>query len=141
MDSLGNILYLCTLLHIIFEHLHDLHTLNSLAGWKELRKFIPRDWLNSTLIHVLFSLYIYIIYVTVKGMLTFSFFWKTIVSLWKQRWKIENETIVFKSDGFFQKVFFFKWSFFKTIVVSLHKWEFGKNLKLYVSPIVPFLWA
>jgi len=28
MNSLGNILYNCTLLHIICEHLHDLYTLN-----------------------------------------------------------------------------------------------------------------
>ena len=32
MDSLGNILYNCTLLHIICEHLHDLYTFNSLSG-------------------------------------------------------------------------------------------------------------
>ena len=32
MNSLGNILYYCTLLHIICEHLHDLYTLNSLSG-------------------------------------------------------------------------------------------------------------
>ncbi len=31
------------------------------------------------------------------GMVTFSFFRKTIVSLWKRRQKIENETIVFKT--------------------------------------------
>ena len=46
------------LLHIICEHLHDLYTLNSLSGWKGLKKFIPRDWLNSTLIYILFSLVI-----------------------------------------------------------------------------------
>ena len=39
-------------------------------------------------------------------MLTFSFFWKTIVSLWKRRWKIENETIIFKNDRFFKKFVF-----------------------------------
>ena len=32
MDGLGNILYYCTLLHIICEHLHELYTLNSLSG-------------------------------------------------------------------------------------------------------------
>ena len=31
------------------------------------------------------------------GMLTFSFFWKTIVLLWKWWRKIKNETIVFKT--------------------------------------------
>ena len=36
------------------------------------------------------------------GMLTFSFFWKTIVSLWRRRRKIENETIVFKNDSFYK---------------------------------------
>ena len=49
MNSLGNILYLCTLLHIICKHLHDLYNLDSLSGWKGLTKFIPKDWLNSTL--------------------------------------------------------------------------------------------
>ena len=53
---LGNILYKCTLLHINCEHIHDLYTLNSLSGWKGLTKFIPRDCLNSTLTHILFSL-------------------------------------------------------------------------------------
>ena len=38
MDSLGNILYYCTLLQIICEHLHDLYTLNSLLGRKGLKK-------------------------------------------------------------------------------------------------------
>ena len=38
MNSLGNILYWCALLHIICEHLHDLYTLNSLLGWKGLEK-------------------------------------------------------------------------------------------------------
>jgi len=33
-DSLGNILYYCTLLYIIGEHLHDLYTLNSLFRLK-----------------------------------------------------------------------------------------------------------
>ena len=32
MDSLRNILYECTLLHIICEHLHDFYTLNSPSG-------------------------------------------------------------------------------------------------------------
>ena len=32
MNSPGNILYKCTLLHIICKHLHDLYTLNSLSG-------------------------------------------------------------------------------------------------------------
>ena len=36
MDSLGNILYQCTLLHIICEHLHDLYTLNSLSGTEKI---------------------------------------------------------------------------------------------------------
>ena len=49
------------------------------------------------------------------GMLTFSFFRKTIVSLWKRREKIENETIVFKNDRFF-KVRFLQMVVFKTIV-------------------------
>ena len=56
MDSLGNILYLCTLLHIIFEHLHNLYTLNSLSGLKGLKKFIPRDSFNSSL-YILFSMF------------------------------------------------------------------------------------
>ena len=56
MDSLGNILYSCTLLHIICEHLHDLYTLNYLSGWKGLKKFTTRDSLNSPLIYILFSL-------------------------------------------------------------------------------------
>ena len=42
--------------HIICEHLHDLYTLNSLSDWKGLKKFIPRDSLNSPLISILFSL-------------------------------------------------------------------------------------
>ena len=49
---------LCTLLHIICEHLHDLYTLNSLSGWKGLKKFIPRDFLNSPLIYILFSMFV-----------------------------------------------------------------------------------
>ena len=56
MDSPGNKLYYCTLMHIICEHLHDLYTLNSLSGWKGLTKIIPRGLLNSTLIYILFSL-------------------------------------------------------------------------------------
>ena len=56
MDSLGNILYLCTLLHIICEHLHNLYTMNSLSGWKGLKNFIPRDSFNSSL-YILFSMY------------------------------------------------------------------------------------
>ena len=56
MNSLGNILYSYTLLHIICEHSHDLYTLNSLSGWKGLKKFIPRDSLNSPLIYILFSM-------------------------------------------------------------------------------------
>jgi len=43
-------------------------------------------------------------------------FWKTIVSLWKRRRKIENETIVFKNDRVFQSSFF-KNDRFKTIVL------------------------
>jgi len=59
MDSLGNILYHCTLLHIICEHLHDLYTLNSLSGWKKgLKKSIPRDSFNSSLIYILFSMFV-----------------------------------------------------------------------------------
>jgi len=57
MDSLGSILYWCTLLLIICEHLHDLTTFKFLSGWKGLTKFIPRDCLNSTLIYILFSLF------------------------------------------------------------------------------------
>ena len=57
MNSLGNILYLCTLLHIICEHLHDLYTLNSLSGWKGLKKFIPRDSFNFSL-YILFSMHV-----------------------------------------------------------------------------------
>jgi len=57
MDSLGNMLYYCTLLHIICENLHDLYTLNSLSGWKGLKKFIPRDSFNSSL-YILFSMVI-----------------------------------------------------------------------------------
>ena len=56
MNSLGNILYYCTLLHIICEHLHDLYTLHSLLGRKGLKKFIPRDSLISPLIYILFSM-------------------------------------------------------------------------------------
>ena len=56
MDSLGNILYKCTLLHIICVHLHDLYTLNSLSELKGLKKIIPRDSLNSPLVYILFSL-------------------------------------------------------------------------------------
>jgi len=40
------------------------------------------------------------------GMLTLSFFWNTIVSLWKRRRKIENETIVFKNNRFLKMVVF-----------------------------------
>ena len=39
MESLGNILYSCTLLHIICEHLHDLYTLNSLSGKIQTERF------------------------------------------------------------------------------------------------------
>ena len=46
----GTYFIMYTLLHIICENLHDLYTLNSLWGWKGLTKFIPRDFLNSTLI-------------------------------------------------------------------------------------------
>ena len=52
------------------------------------------------------------------GMLTFSFLWKTIVSLWKRRRKIENGTTVFKNYQFFKK-FVLKWSFLIKLVVSL----------------------
>jgi len=48
-----------------------------------------------------------------RDMLTFSFFWKTVVLLWKRRWKIENEAIVFKNDRFFKKFVLQKWSFLK----------------------------
>ena len=58
MDSLGNILYSCTLLHIICEHLHDFYTLNFLSGWKGLKKFIQRDSFNSSL-YILFSMIIW----------------------------------------------------------------------------------
>ena len=30
--------------------------MNSLSGWKGLKKFIPRDSLNSSLIYILFSM-------------------------------------------------------------------------------------
>jgi len=50
------------------------------------------------------------------GMLTFSFFRKTIVSLRKRRRKIENKTIVFKNDRFLKKVRFLKIVVFKTTV-------------------------
>ena len=43
MNSLENILYL--------------YTLNSFSGWKGLKKFIPRDSLNSPLIYILFSMF------------------------------------------------------------------------------------
>ena len=43
-------------MHIICEHLHDLYTLNSLSGWKGLKKFIPKDSLKSPLIYILFSM-------------------------------------------------------------------------------------
>ena len=42
------------------------------------------------------------------GMLTFSFFRKTIVSLWKRRRKIENETIVFLKSSFLKNGRFYK---------------------------------
>ena len=41
---------------VISEHLHEFYNLNSFSGWKGLTKFIPRDFLNSTLIYILFSL-------------------------------------------------------------------------------------
>ena len=56
MESREHIVLICTLLHIICEHLHDLYTLNSLR----LRKFIPRDSLNSTLVYILFSLILHL---------------------------------------------------------------------------------
>ena len=40
----------------ICEHLHDLYTLNCLSDWKGLKKFIPRDSLNSSLRYILFSM-------------------------------------------------------------------------------------
>ena len=43
-------------MHIICEHLQDLYTLNFLSGWKGLKKFIPRDSLNSPLLYILFSM-------------------------------------------------------------------------------------
>ena len=51
--------------------------------------------------YCLIPVYIYV------GMLTFSFFWKTIVLLWKRRRrrrksKIENETIDFLKSSFFK---------------------------------------
>ena len=49
--------YINTLLLIICDHLHDLYTLNSLSDWKGLKKFTPRDSLNSPLIYILFSMY------------------------------------------------------------------------------------
>ena len=56
MNILGSILYECTLLHIICAHLDDLYTLNSLSGWKGLKKFIPRDSFISSL-YILFSMH------------------------------------------------------------------------------------
>ena len=50
--------------HIICEHLHDLYTLNTHSGWKGLKKFIPRDSLNSPLIYILFSMLIVLAYFT-----------------------------------------------------------------------------
>jgi len=47
--------YLTALKYIICEHLHNLYTLNSLSGWKGLKKFIPRDSLNSPLIYILYG--------------------------------------------------------------------------------------
>ena len=32
--------------------------LNSLSGWKRLKKFIPRDFVNSPLIYILFSMFL-----------------------------------------------------------------------------------
>ena len=45
-----------SILLIICEHLHDLYTMNFLSGWKGLKKFIPRDSLNSPPIYILFSM-------------------------------------------------------------------------------------
>ena len=66
MNSLGNILYYCTLLQIICEHLHDLYTLYTfrLKGTDKIH------FLNSTLIYILFSLF---------ADLTFNIF--TVISL------------------------------------------------------------
>ena len=57
-----------------------------------------------------------------QGMLTFSLFWKTIVSLWKQRRKIENETIVFTNDRFLSS--FFINGRYKTIVFQNDRFVF-----------------
>ena len=53
MDSLGNIMYQCTLLHIICEHLHDVYTFR-LKGTEK----IHTEGLSKfhSLIHILFSL-------------------------------------------------------------------------------------
>ena len=42
--------------HFTNDDLHDLYTLNSLSAWKGLKKFIPRDSLNYSLIYILFSM-------------------------------------------------------------------------------------
>ena len=47
---------LMPLLYIIYEHLQDLYTLNSLLCWKGLKKIITKDCLNSTPVYILFSL-------------------------------------------------------------------------------------
>ena len=44
----------------------------SLSGWKGLTKFIPRDCLNSTLIYILISLYIWL-YLNKKKEIHFKF--------------------------------------------------------------------
>ena len=111
MDILGNILYLCTLLHIICEHLHDLYTLNSLSGWKGLKKFIPRDSFTSSL-YILFSMFTFLILnfnmLSISKILVLLFAYAKMDSGMHDRlsenWCRENQII-------FKTTFSMKWCF------------------------------
>ena len=58
MNSLGSILYECTLLHINCEHLHYFVHFELPFRLKGTEKFILRDSLISPLIYILFSMLI-----------------------------------------------------------------------------------
>jgi len=51
----------------------------------------------------------------------FIFLEKTIVSLWKRRQKIENETILFKNDHFFKKLVFKNGRFSNDRFYKIHR--------------------
>ena len=84
-------------MHIICEHLHDLYTLNSLSGWKGLKKFIPRDPLNSPLIFILFSMSKPLIFKAYKSTLQSTLQIYSTNLLYKSTLQIYSTNLLYKS--------------------------------------------